>query len=358
MERHHLQLIAGNGNKPLALQVAKLLRTTPVKATIEAFADGEIRVVLPQGLVEAAVYLIQPTATSHSIMELLVTLDALKRTGVARAIVVIPYLGYARQDRRCSLTEPLSSSLMARLMETAGADLVMAFDVHNPALEGNFRIPFIHVQSNSMFIECWEKNALDLDRMVFVAPDAGALKRVQSFCNQLGGSAFAVLAKARCGKDKVIVHVICGDVEGRPCMLVDDMISTGACLLKAAQQLVEAGAEEVFASVTHMVGNSALNRIEDSPIRRLFATDSLPLDSENHPKLEVVPVAPILATTIAAHDLAYSGQAQTARWRTHPFHFEGEARLPISAERMQPRSGHRVAMIPSCIPAKRNGDIH
>jgi ribose-phosphate pyrophosphokinase len=210
---------------------------------------------------------------------------------------MLPYFGYARQDRRQG-QEPLSAALMAQLIETAGANAVICLDLHNPAIEGFFRIPVLHLLPTTCFIERWQQE-LDLTPLVIAAPDPGGIKRALTYCEALGSTDLVVLPKQRTQLDDCEMLGVSGEVHGRTIMIVDDIIASGSTLSKAAKALDRRGAAAVYASVTHLVSTACFSKLAASPLQRLFVTNSLPIPEDVPPKLSVVSVAPLLSEAIA-----------------------------------------------------------
>jgi ribose-phosphate pyrophosphokinase len=288
-----LKLISGNAHPALAGQVARELSVAPEPVEIEAFADGEMRVQVPPDVRGAAVVIVQPTSppVHDHLMTLALLIDACRAAGAARVVGVVPYFGYARQERRGCVGEPRSAQVVARLLEAVGLDHLVTLDLHAPALESAFRMPATVLEAEEAFlprIEAW-----GIDAPVVVAPDAGALKRAQRYATALGGG-LAVVAKERPRPDATATLHVLGEVRDRTCLIVDDLVSTGRTLTGAAEALRTAGAGEIHAVFSHAVmAPEAFERLLAAPLGRLLTSDSVP--APEHPRLEVAPIAPLLA---------------------------------------------------------------
>ena len=288
--------MAGDAHPALAQQVAGLCGTTVVPAALGAFADGESRIRIESDLDGADLYIVQPTCapTNEHLMTLALLADAARGAGAARVTAVVPYFGYARQDVRKSAGEPRSARLAARLLSTAGVDRMVVLELHSPALESAFDMPLIQLQADELIvpvIQAWE-----LQQLTIVSPDAGGLKRAQRYATALAAP-LAVVAKTRPRPDVAVALQVLGEVAGRPCLIVDDMASTGGTVAGAAQALLQAGAKEVHALFVHAVmAPGALERIAAASVRRVVTTDSIPAAPD--PRIQVVPIAPLLARTL------------------------------------------------------------
>jgi len=291
-----LALVSGDAHPQLAEQVSRLIGTPVTPTSVSAFADGETRVRIEGPLEDADVYIVQPTSapTSERLMTLALMADAARGAGAARITAVLPYFGYARQDVRKNLGEPRSAQLAARILCCAGIDRAVALELHNPALESAFEMPFVHVQADELTLPVVRGWAID--GLVIVSPDAGGIKRAQRYASALGAT-FAVVAKSRPAADAAVALQVLGNVRDRACLIVDDMVSTGNTLVAAAESLIRAGAREIHAHFVHAVmAPGALERICAGPLRRILTTDSVPnaLDA----RVQVVPIAPLLASSI------------------------------------------------------------
>ncbi|HEY5291430.1 MAG TPA: ribose-phosphate diphosphokinase [Burkholderiales bacterium] len=291
-----IALVAGDAHPELAREIARSLGTALVPVSVSAFADGETRVRIEAEVRDADLYIVQPTSapTNERLMTLALIADAARAAGAARVTAVVPYFGYARQDVRKSPGEPRSAQLAARILHCAGVERMVALELHSPALESAFDMPLVHLQADELMLRAirgW--NIADL---AIVAPDAGGLKRAQRYAAALAAP-LAVIAKTRPGADVAVALQTLGEVRGRPCLVVDDMASTGGTIAGAARALLDAGANEIHALFIHAVmAPGALDRICAASVRRIATTDSVRGDPD--PRVEVVPVAPLLARAL------------------------------------------------------------
>ena len=292
-----LKIFSGSSNRPLAEKIAKYVGLPLGKMELGRFADGEINVRIAETVRGHEVYLIQSTSppVNDNLMELLILIDAFKRASAKMVAVVMPYYGYARQDRKARGRDPISAKLVANLITVAGADRVITIDLHAEQIQGFFDIPVDNLWSFPVFAERIKK--MDLPDIVVVSPDVGGVKRARKFAERIGAP-LAILDKRR-PKDNVaeIVHVI-GDVEGKTAILFDDIIDTGRSLVEGAKALLRSGAKSVMACATHAVlSKGAVERITDSPIERVLVTDTIHHDSLPE-KFEVLSVAELLGEAI------------------------------------------------------------
>jgi ribose-phosphate pyrophosphokinase len=296
-------LFGGTANSPLAEAVATPLNTKLGACRIERFPDGEIHVEILEEAREGDVFILQPLSppVAHHLLELLLMADACRRGGARRVTAVVPYLGYARQDRRARQGEAVAARLVADLLK-ARVDRLVALDLHNPAIEGFFDIPVEHVSAVEMLAHRL-RPTVSRDS-VLVAPDLGAVKRVQRYADHLD-LPVSYAQKVRISPRDVSVHHVIGNVEGRSPILVDDMISTGNTLISAIEHLLERGCNpRITVAATHgLFVEDALNRLSALPVERILVTDSVP-GGEGPPSLplERVPVGPLLAGAVARLD--------------------------------------------------------
>ena len=292
-----LALIAGDAHPQLAGRVAGETGARLVPAAVARFADGETRVRIEGDVRDADVYVVQPTSppVNDHLMSLALVADAARAAGAARVTAVVPYFGYARQDARKSPGEPRSAQLACRLLECAGIERVVALELHSPALDSAFRVPLYHLDADGVAVPTIRGWALQ--PLTVVSPDAGGLKRAQRYAAALGAP-LAVVAKTRTGPDASATLALLGEVRGRHCVIVDDLVSTGGTLAGATKALLGAGAASVHAFFVHgVMAADALERIRAAGVQRLAATDSVALAPQAG--VEVVPVAPLLAREIA-----------------------------------------------------------
>ncbi len=293
-----LQVFTGNAHPALAAAICQELEADLGRAIVTKFKNGETRVKLEENVRGADVFVIQPTSepVNDYIMELLLMIDALRRASASRITAVIPYYGYAKQEKKTSGREPISAKLVANLLTTAGADRVLAIDIHAPAIEGFFDIPVDHLRGTALLARAFRDKVSD--DIVVVSPDAGGVGRAQDFRSRAKGS-LAIISKQHPGADQTEMLDIVGDVDGKTAVIVDDMISTGGTLVEAAKLLKSRGAENIYVCATHGIfAGNALELISESHIDEMFVTDTIPLP-ENHPgNFTVVSVAPLFAEAI------------------------------------------------------------
>ncbi len=275
-----LQVFTGNANRDLAERVCRRLDIQLSEATLERFPDGEIDVKVAEDVRGRDVFVVQPTCppVNDNIMELLLLIDTLRRASAARVTAVVPYFGYARKDRKDEGRVPISAKLVANLITRAGADRVVALDLHAPQIQGFFDIPMDHLYGSRVFLDHFESVGwVGMTDGCVVAPDVGGIKQARAYAKILGVP-LAIVDKRRVAADTTkAVHLI-GDVEGKRCLLVDDMISTAGTMCEAARALREHGAREVHLAATHAVfAGPAKERLEAAPIDSIVVTDTIPL---------------------------------------------------------------------------------
>jgi len=293
-----LQVFSGNANRALAEAISSELETPLGRALVGSFQNGETRVKLEENVRESDVFIIQPTCdpVNQNVMELLIMIDAVRRASAARITTVIPYYGYARQEKKTTGREPISAKLVANLLTTAGTDRVLAVDLHSPAIEGFFDIPVDHLRATPLLANHFRREIGE--EVVVVSPDAGGVARAQDFRQRVRGS-LAIISKQHPRPEATETLDMVGDVEGKVAVIVDDMISTGGTLVQAANMLVERGAKQVHVAATHGIfAADAFELLEGSPIDRIFVTDTIPLSPKGIGRVEVVSVAPLLAEAI------------------------------------------------------------
>ena len=294
-----LQVFSGSAHPALAAHIMRELEAPLGRAVIGSWRNGETRVKLEENVRGSDVFVIQSMSdpVNHHLMELLLIIDSLRRASAARITAVIPYFAYAKQEKKTSGREPISAKLVANLLTTAGADRILTMDLHSPAIEGFFDIPVDHLRAAPILSR--HINRLKLDDLVIVSPDAGGVARAEDLRGRTGGS-LAIISKRHPGPDVTEALEMVGDVDGKPAVLVDDMISTGGTLVMAAELLQQRGAGAILSASTHGIfAQDALSLIDSSPIERLFVTDTLPLPQDGPTeKIEIVSVAPLLAEAI------------------------------------------------------------
>src|SRR5436305_8278903 len=300
MTHDRLQIFTGNANPELAREIGQALEMDLGHAMIRQFADGEIYLQIQENVRGADVFIIQPSCTTvdRHLMELLLMIDALKRASAERITAVLPYYGYARQDRKDKPRVPISARLVAALLETAGADRVLTLDLHAAQIQGFFDIPVDHLFATPVLIDYFRP--LNIPDLTVVSPDAGGVERARAFAKRLNAP-LAIIDKRREEANVAEVMNVVGDVEGRNCLIVDDLIDTAGTLVKGAEALMEKGASSVSACATHAVlSGPAVSRIEASDLREVVCTNSIPLSEEakKSSKIRSLSIAKLMATAI------------------------------------------------------------
>lgn len=295
-----MKIFTGNANPRLTEAICKKLGIPMGKITIEKFRDGEINLVIDETVRGYDIFIVQPTCTpvNDNLMEMLIIIDAAKRASAARINAVIPYYGYARQDRKTRGREPISAKLVANLLTVAGADRVITMDLHAGQIQGYFDIPVDHLTSVQTLAHYF-KEIVKGEDFVIVSPDLGGVSRARNFSNYLN-LPIAIIEKRRPRPNESEVLNIIGDIHGKKAIIIDDIIDTAGTITNAAKVLLERGAEEVYLTATHGVfSGPALERIRSSSIKKCVVTDTIPLsEGTRNDKIEVVSVADIFANTI------------------------------------------------------------
>lgn len=298
-----IRVFSGNSNPALAEKICESLKVPLGQAKVKTFSDGEIMVEIGENVRGRDVYVVQSTCspTNNNLMELLIMMDALKRASAATITVVMPYYGYARQDRKAAPRTPISSKLVADLITTAGADRVVTVDLHAGQIQGFFNIPVDNLYAAPVLIDHLKNRFPDAaDQIVMVSPDAGGTERARAFAKRLGCT-LAVIDKRRTGPNVAEVMHLIGDVKGKIAIILDDMIDTAGTLTQAANALKAHGAETIYACATHgVLSGPAIERINNSVIERIVITDTVPLGekAEQTQKIKVLSVANLLAEAI------------------------------------------------------------
>ncbi|MBR6737365.1 MAG: ribose-phosphate pyrophosphokinase [Clostridia bacterium] len=294
-----IKLFSGNSNKPLAEAIAKELRMPLSNIEVGRFSDGEINVHLGETVRGRDVFIIQSTGTpvNENLMELLVMIDAAKRASAGRITAVIPYYGYARQDRKARPRDPITAKLVADLIRTAGADRVLTMDLHALQIQGFFDIPVDHLVGGPLLYKYFTDKVNE--DFVVVSPDVGSVARARNVASKLGCQ-MAIIDKRRPKANQLEVMNIIGDIKGKTCLMVDDMIDTAGTIVQGAEALYKNGAKEIYACCTHAVfSGPAIERIKNSHITKLVVLDTIPLTEEKKiDKIEVVSVAKLFALAI------------------------------------------------------------
>lgn len=277
-----LKIFALNSNKPLAEKIAKVVGVELGKISVNQFSDGEIRINIEESIRGDHVYIIQSTSrpVNDNLMELLIMIDALKRASVKTVNIVIPYYGYARQDRKARSREPITSKLVANMITRAGADRILTLDLHAAQIQGFFDMPVDHLLGAPLLANYFLDNDIANEDTVVVSPDHGGVTRARKLAEFLKAP-IAIIDKRRPKANVAEVMNIIGNVEGKKCILIDDMIDTAGTITLAAQALEDAGATEVYACCTHPVlSGPAIERIEASALKKVIVTDSIQLTED------------------------------------------------------------------------------
>jgi ribose-phosphate pyrophosphokinase len=296
-----IRVFSGNANQALARRMTENLGVTLGKAHVTAFSDGETRVEIDENVRGMDVFIIQPTCppVNITLMELLVMIDAVRRSSADRITAVIPYYGYARQDRKVAPRAPITAKLVADLITQAGANRVLAMDLHAGQIQGFFNIPVDNLFATPVLLD-YIKRQHTCDNLVIVSPDAGGVERARAFGKRLGAS-LAIIDKRREGPNEAQVMNIIGNVKGKKVVILDDMIDTAGTAVQAAKALREEGAIEVFACCTHPVlSGPAIERIEQSDLTEVIVTDTIPLheNAQTCERIKVLSVSGLLSEAV------------------------------------------------------------
>ena len=302
----NIRILCGNSNPEFAKTICEALNVPMGKATVKRFADGEASVSLEETVRGADVFLVQSTCkpVNDHMMELLVMIDACRRASAGRITAVMPYFGYARQDRKAKSRDPISAKLVANMLTAAGADRVLTMDLHASQIQGFFDIPLDHLQGNVTFVDYFMKkfpeDVYNHEDFVVVSPDVGSVARARNFASKVH-MGLAIVDKRRPKANVSEVMNIIGDVKDKTCILYDDMVDTAGSLCNAAKALIEiGGAKEVYACATHgVLSGPAYDRIEESPLKEMVFLNTIP-ETRNTPsnKLKYLDVAPVFARAI------------------------------------------------------------
>ncbi len=300
-DKSELRLFAGRANPELARRVSEYLKIPLGRGRTELFPDGEVIVKVEEDVRGRDCFVVQPTChpVNAHLMELMIWIDCLKRASAERVTAVIPYFGYARQDRKDEGRTPITAKLVANLLERAGANRVVSVDLHAAQVQGFFDIPVDHLNAEPVF-STWIEN-LKLQNMVFVSPDVGNVKRAQVYANALGGEICIIDKRRKNGTETEARHII-GDVEGKTVLMTDDMITTAGTVTEACKMVREHGAKEIYLTATHAVmAPPALERLADCPFTKIAVTDTIPLGDKAEAlkdRLVVLSVAELLGEAI------------------------------------------------------------
>jgi ribose-phosphate pyrophosphokinase len=295
-----MKVFTGSAHPQLAKEIAGSLGIPLGQARLRRFPDSEVSFQIDENIRGADVFIVQPTSSpaDQHLMELLVMIDAFRRSSAARITSVIPYYGYARQDRKDKPRVPISAKLVANLLSAAGTDRVLTMDLHKPQIQGFFDIPVDHLFAMPVMIDYFRSQ--EIPAMTVVSPDAGGVERARAFAKRLGAP-LAIIDKRREEANVAEVMNVVGNVSGRNCLLVDDLIDTAGTLVKGAEALLEKGAASVSACATHAVlSGPALSRIEESDLREVVVTNSIPLseDARKSSRVKSLSIAKLMADAI------------------------------------------------------------
>lgn len=303
MSLDKIKIFSGNANPELSGEIISQLNVTQGKALVGRFSDGESQVEILENIRGCDVFIIQPTcgpSPAETLMELLVMVDALKRSSAARITAVVPYFGYSRQDRRSRLTRvPITAKLAAKMVEASGVDRILTVDLHADQIQGFFNIPIDNIYAQPVLIG--DILSKGYDDVVVVSPDVGGVVRARAAAKRINDADLAIIDKRRPAPNMVKVMNVIGDVEGRTCIIIDDMVDTAGTLCQAANILKERGAKNVVAYATHAVlSGNAIDNINNSELDELVTTNTIPLskDAANCDKIRQLSIAPTMAEVI------------------------------------------------------------
>ncbi len=313
---HHgtLKIFSGSAHPSLVDRMCAHLAVTRSDVTVKSFPDGETFVKINENVRDCDVFIVQPTCppTNHNLMELLIMVDAAKRASAQRITAVIPFFGYARQDRKDQPRVPITAKLVANLLTAAGVQRVLTMDLHAGQIQGFFDIPVDHLYASPVLIKHCKQTGLGGDNLVVVSPDVGGIKMSHSYSKALEAD-FAIVAKQRSSATEVKALNVIGEVDGKDVLLVDDMTETAGTLTAAARLLKERGARRIIAAVSHAIlGEMAISRLAESPIEQLICTDSTPLAHGN--KVTTLSIAELMAEGIAR---IHGGESVTSLFEIH-----------------------------------------
>jgi ribose-phosphate pyrophosphokinase len=287
MKHHPLYIFSGNSNPVLAEKISKYLGIKLGEVELSRFSDGEISCYFEKNVRGADVYFIQSTCSpaNENIMELLIAIDTLKRSSAARITAVIPYFGYARQDRKHKPRVPITAKLVADMIEAAGATRVLAMDLHANQIQGFFNIPVDHIYASAVFIDYLK--SLNIDNLCVVSPDVGGAERARAYSKRLDAPLAIVDKRRERANEAEVVNVV-GDVSGKNVLIIDDIIDTAGTLVKTAEVLKKKGATSIIAAASHgVLSGPAMDRINNSAIDKIYITDSIPFSQEKDPKNKI-----------------------------------------------------------------------
>jgi ribose-phosphate pyrophosphokinase len=313
-----MRLFTGNAHPELAHNIADYLGVQMGRLTCTRFSDGETQVQVNESARGCDIFLVQPTCypTNDNIMELLIMLDAFRRASARRVTVVMPYYGYARQDKKIKPREPVTARLIADLIEMAGANRILTCDLHAEQIQGFFNIPVDHLYLGPEIGKYLVSEGYSEQDVVVVSPDVGGVARARALAEHLG-KPLAIIAKRRPEPGKVDIMEIIGDVEGKIAVMIDDIVDSGGSVIHGAEALLRRGASDVIVTCTHAVFSAnAPQRLQDGPVSRVICTDTIPLETRKRfPKLTVLSAAPLLGEAIRRIHLDQSVSSLFSGWR-------------------------------------------
>ena len=295
-----IKVFAGNSHTQLAEEIAEIIGLPLGKANVSKFSDGESRINIKEAVRGCDVFLIQSTCppVNDNIMELLIMTDAIRRASAGRITAVIPYFGYARQDRKARSRDPISSKLLANLITESGTDRILTMDLHAPQIQGFFDIPVDHLEGGTILSKFIRKKFSDPSDLVVVAPDVGSVNRSRRIAERLG-LPIAIVDKRRQKANECEIMNVVGDISNKTCLIVDDLIDTAGTTSKGAQAVTDMGAKEVYAFCTHaLLSGDAIDRIDKSPIKELVVLNTIPIAKKRSKKITILSVAPLFAEAI------------------------------------------------------------
>ncbi|MBL8088467.1 MAG: ribose-phosphate pyrophosphokinase [Chthonomonas sp.] len=313
-----MKLFSGNAHRELGRRVADYLNIEIGRITSTKFSDGEIRIQVEESARGNDVFIIQPTCepVNDSLMELLIMLDAFRRASARNITVVVPYYGYARQDKKIKPREPVTARLVADLITVAGANRVVCIDLHAEQIQGFFDVPVDHLYAGPLLGQYFVNELAGQDNVMVVSPDVAGVSRARSLAEMLK-CPIGIIAKRRPEPNKVDIVEVIGDVAGKKCVMIDDMIDTGGSVVQGAEALLKRGATDVVVSCTHAVlSGNASQRLQDSVISQVVCTDTIPIPAaKQFPKLTVLPCAPLIGEAIRRIHLNESVSTLFKEWR-------------------------------------------
>lgn len=295
-----MKLFTGNAHPELAKEISRFLKVPLSAADIGRFPDGEVQIRIKDNVRGSDAFVIQPTSfkANENIMELLLIIDALRRASAWRITSVIPYFGYARADRKSEPRVPISSKLIANLLNAAGTDRVLTMDLHAGQIQGFFDIPVDHLYSKPVLLKYFKEKIRRLGEFVVISPDAGGTERARAFAKRLK-SDLALMDKRRVSPDEVEVMNIIGDVRGKNALIIDDLVDTAGTLCNTARALKDAGAKKIFAGCAHgVLAGNAVEKINKSSLEELVITNSIDQKGRISKKIKILTIAPLLAKAI------------------------------------------------------------